>query len=142
MNNNFRVRINKQDQSQEKLHIGMKAKIPDNSVIHLVPIVEGSKSGGLFSVIAGAALIVAGVVLWSTPFGIPLVVTGAGLMLGGVAMMLTKLPPMNEANDGSKNNNTSFSSLDNSIAQGSCVPLCYGEVMTGSKVLSQGLEAL
>jgi len=54
-------------------------------------------------------------------------------------MMLTKLPVINTT-DESISKNTSFSSLDNTIAQGAPVPLCYGTMKIGSKVLSQGLE--
>ena len=86
-------------------------------------------------------LVVAGAVLtyfgqgW---IGVPMIGAGVGMMMGGIAMMLTKTPKTNK-DDGGSNNNTSFSNLDNTIAQGQPLPLCYGRMMIGSKVLSQGL---
>lgn len=32
---------------------------------------------------------------------------------------------------------TRFSSLDNMVAQGCCVPVAYGTIMTGSRVISE-----
>lgn len=63
-------------------------------------------------------------------------------MIGGVAMMLTKLPQTDKSAEGGINKNTYFSNLDNTIAQGAPVPLCYGQIKIGSKVLSQGIETL
>ena len=37
--------------------------------------------------------------------------------------------------------NTAFSNLDNAIAQGQPVPLAYGLVYCGSRVISQGVES-
>jgi predicted phage tail protein len=70
--------------------------------------------------------------------GAALIGAGIGMMASGVASMLTKMPTTPIAGD--KNiTNTAFSNLDNCIAQGAAIPLCYGEVRIGSKVLSQGL---
>lgn len=138
----FRVRINKQDMTEDSLRFGLHSKLPDDAVIHIVPVVAGAKNSGLFSVIAGAVMVIAGAFLWWTPVGAPMVMAGVGLMIGGVAQMLTKMPQPDNNSGGLTNKNTSFSSLDNSIAQGAPVPLCYGKMMVGSKVLSQGLETI
>lgn len=66
---------------------------------------------------------------------------GASMMLGGVAQMLTpqpKAPSMHNADNGKQN--TYFSSLDNMVAQGNPLPVAYGEVMTGSRRISQELS--
>jgi len=129
----FRIRINGQDMTEDSLKFGMHTKLTEDAVIHLVPQVAGAK-GGIFSIIAGAAIAIVGI--WA---GSAFIAVGIGLMLGGVSMMLTKLPTTNTT-DESTSKNTSFSSLDNTIAQGAPVPLCYGTMKIGSKVLSQGLE--
>lgn len=140
----FRVRINKQDITEQTLVFGLHTQLPKDAVIHIVPRVAGAKNSGIFSFIAGAALLAVGFLApasWGA-WGVSLMASGAGMMIGGVAQMLTKLPGTDIGTSGSNNQNTSFSSLENTIAQGSPVPLCYGEIMIGSKVLSQGLETM
>ncbi|MDO6707915.1 hypothetical protein [Photobacterium sp. 1_MG-2023] len=112
--------------------------IDDNTEIYLVPVIGAAKSK-YFSIVAGAVLVVAGAVTGNPA----LIYAGVGLMAGGVAGLLTPVPKTMEDN-GAKNGkaNQYFSSLDNSLAQGSCVPLIYGEIMVGSKVLSQGLRTV
>lgn len=135
----FRVRINGVDMSEDNLQFGLHSRIPQDAVIHIVPKTEGAK-GGAFSFIAGAVMFVVGAIFYWTPMGYPLMAAGIGLMIGGVAMMLTKLPKTDKSADGGTNKNTYFSNLDNTIAQGSPVPPCFGKIKIGSKVLSQGLE--
>jgi predicted phage tail protein len=137
MDGYFRVRINGVDMNEDNLQFGLHSRIPQDAVIHIVPKTAGAK-GGIFSFIAGAAMVVAGVLTeqyWLAGMGV-------GLMLGGVAMMLTKLPKTDKMSAGESNKNTYFSNLDNTTAQGFPVPPCYGEIKIGSKVLSQGLETL
>ncbi|MBI0005161.1 tail assembly protein [Gilliamella sp. W8126] len=137
----FRVRINGVDMTDDNLQFGLHSRLPENAVIHIVPKVAGAK-GGMFSFIAGAALAVAGVIVGvTTGIGFALVAAGAGMMLGGVAGLLTKTPKT-EIKSGESNRNTYFSNLDNTIAQGAPVPMIYGRIKIGSKVLSQGLEVL
>ena len=71
-----------------------------------------------------------------------LIRAGVGLALGGVAQMLSKQPNLNANVQGQKaSKNTAFSNLDNTIAQGQPVPLAYGLVYCGSRVISQGVES-
>lgn len=139
----FRVRINKKDISEKTLQFGLKSQLSDDSVIHIVPVAAGAKNGGIFSVIAGAALVVAGVIVGATTgVGFGLIAGGAGLMLGGVAQMLTKTPKMRDATNDDGKKSTSFSSLGNTTAQGTPIPWVFGEIMVGSKVESQGVETM
>ena len=138
----FHVRINGVDITDENLAVGLHSRLPENAVIHIVPHVAGAKSGGIFGFIAGAALVVGGLIVGvSTGIGFGLVAAGAGLMLGGVAQMLTRMPKT-EKKPADSNRNTYFSNLDNTMAQGAPVPLIFGRMRVGSKVLSQGLETL
>lgn len=137
----FRVRINGEDMNEDNLKYGLHSRIPQNAVIHIVPHVAGSKAG-IFNIIAGAVLVVIGIIGniyggWGTPF----IAAGIGLMVGGIAQLLTKLPKTDK-DEGLAKKNSSFSSLDNTIAQGAPVPLMFGEMKVGSKTLSQGLETL
>ncbi|GAA5104555.1 tail assembly protein [Orbus sasakiae] len=148
MNGYFRVRVNKKDISEKTVQFGLRSKIPQDAVIHIVPATTGAKNGGVFQVIAGAVLFVAGAVIsyvsvgTLAQFGVSMMFAGAGMMLGGVAQMLTKTPKLDHSLGESGKKSTSFSSLSNTIAQGAPIPLIYGQVMVGSKVLSQGLETM
>lgn len=137
MDGYFRVRINGVDMNEDNLQFGLHSRIPQDAIIHIVPQVAGAK-GGFLSAIAGAVMVVVGA--WTGQYW--LVGMGVGMMVGGVAMMLTKLPKTDKSADSGTNKNTYFSNLDNTIAQGAPVPLCYGLTKIGSKVLSQGLETL
>lgn len=110
-------------------------------MIHLVPVIGAAKSQWT-SVIVGAVLVVGGLFV-PGPVGAGMISAGLGMMAGGVAAMLTPVPST-DSGQGANNGNANkyFSSLDNRVAQGSCVPLVYGEVMVGSKVLSQGLRTV
>ncbi len=63
---------------------------------------------------------------------------GASMILGGVAQMLApkaKVPEYKSTDNGRQN--TYFSSLDNMIAQGNPMPVPYGEMLVGSRRISQ-----
>ncbi|EAA8667355.1 tail assembly protein [Salmonella enterica] len=146
----YQIRIAGEDVSEETLSARLHEPLSPGAVIHIVPRMEGAKNSGLFQVIAGAALIVASfipglnVAVWagmaatwsSLAFSI-----GASLMLGGVAQMLTPKPhspSMHHADNGKQN--VYFSSLDNMIAQGNPLPILYGEMLVGSRRISQSLS--
>ncbi|HCT1397553.1 TPA: tail assembly protein, partial [Morganella morganii] len=93
---------------------------------------------------AGAAVLGLG---WWNPggwaIGGALMSAGAAMMLGGVAQMLTpvaKQPDMSRG-EGEKGN-TYFSNLENTVAQGVAVPVAYGRIMCGSRVISQSIEIM
>ncbi len=116
----------------------LNESLPPGAVVHIVPRMAGAKNG-IWQVVAGAALIgasfipglnaVAAAVLFSA---------GTSMALGGVAQMLTpvpKTPTVGQADNGKQN--TYFSSLENMVAQGNPVPVLYGEMKIGSRVISQ-----
>lgn len=107
--------------------------------IRIAPVLIGSKSGGLFQTILGAALVVVGV-FTSAYGGSPLIGLGASMMLGGVMQMLS---PQTSGLPGTVDNGTSyyFNGPVNSAAQGEPVPLVYGRMTVGSKVISSGIFA-
>ncbi|WP_087754119.1 tail assembly protein [Paraburkholderia caledonica] len=108
--------------------------------IRIAPVLVGSKKAGLFQTILGAALIVVGV-LTSAYGGGSLIGLGASLALGGVVQMLS---PQTAGLAGTgPDNGTSyyFNGPVNSSAQGEPVPLVYGRMRVGSKVISAGIYA-
>ncbi|MCM2537722.1 tail assembly protein [Burkholderia glumae] len=115
--------------------------------IRIAPILMGSKAGGLFQTILGAAIV--GLALWNPAFiglsqslvtaGIGL---GASMALGGVIQMLSP-QASGLAGTSGPNNGTSyyFNGAVNSVAQGDCVPIVYGRMRVGSKRVSAGIYA-
>ncbi|HIB1524643.1 TPA: tail assembly protein [Salmonella enterica subsp. enterica serovar Muenchen] len=143
----YQVRIAGEDVSADNLTARLHEPLPPGAVIHIVPRMEGAKSGGIFQVVLGAVAIGAAfltggasMAAWGA-LSTGLFTAGASMMLGGVAQMLApqpKAPSMHNADNGKQN--TYFSSLDNMVAQGNPLPVAYGEVMVGSRRISQSLS--
>ncbi|MEI38226.1 tail assembly protein [Salmonella enterica] len=143
----YQIRIAGEDVSADSLTARLHEPLPAGAVIHIVPRMEGAKSGGVFQVVLGAVAVVAAfwtggasMAAWGA-LSTGLFTAGTSMMLGGVAQMLTpqpKAPSMHSADNGKQN--TYFSSLENMVAQGNPVPVPYGEIMTGSRRISQELS--
>ncbi|MGT3004071.1 tail assembly protein [Pasteurella multocida] len=144
----FTVRIAKEYIDNRYLEKGLFYKLKEGMTVHFTPVLKGSKRGGVFSVILGAALMVAsifvpgaelfgGLITKGAVFGM-----GAALAFGGVAQLLTPQPKMPAINEKEKKQSTSFSNLSNMAAQGRMVPLAYGRIRCGSLVISQGVQTL
>ena len=141
----YQVRFKRQDMSEASLQDDM-SQVGDG-VLHIVPRVTGAGKWG--QVIAGAVLIVAGYFVAGMSFGLAgpiggfMVKMGFAMVMGGVAQLLTKTPKMDnlQGNGEKASRNSSFSNVDNTVAQGSPVPLIYGTCYVGSRVISQGLES-
>ncbi|KWN77231.1 tail assembly protein [Burkholderia stagnalis] len=110
--------------------------------IRIAPVIIGSKSGGLFQTIFGAALIAVGAIasFYGQPWGSSLIGLGASMALGGIVQMLS---PQQVGLAGARDNGTSyyFNGPVNSAAQGEPVSLVYGRMIVGSKVVSSGIYA-
>lgn len=110
----------------------------------IMPAAAGSKEGGVLQTIAGAVLIVVGVVASAYGYGAigsPLIKMGAAMMIGGVGQMLTGTPDMgdpgaNEAQD--ERRSFLFSGPTNVVEPGTTIPLVYGEIFVGSIAVSGG----
>jgi predicted phage tail protein len=112
--------------------------------IRIVPVIAGSKSGGIFQVVLGAVLIVAGAFLWATPMGGPLVAMGISMMLGGVVQMLSPVPKAASQQEQAVTENKPsylFNGAFNSTQQGLPVPVVYGQMLVGSSVITVGTWA-
>ncbi|HFD8833313.1 TPA: tail assembly protein [Salmonella enterica] len=143
----YQVRIAGQDTSADNLTARLHEPLPTGAVIHIVPRMAGAKSGGVFQIVLGAVAIAAAfwtggasLAAWGA-FSTGLFTAGVSMMLGGVAQLLApqpKAPSMHNADNGKQN--TYFSSLENMVAQGNPVPVPYGEIMTGSRRISQELS--
>jgi predicted phage tail protein len=108
--------------------------------IRIMPLVRGSKQAGLFQVVLGVVLVVAGLVSGgtTTPYGAALLAGGAAVGLGGVVQMLapTTKASTSDRNDDGNNPSYGFGSAVTTIAQGNPYPLLYGEREIGGAVES------
>lgn len=129
----FAVFRGRQNVPEDELNMRCDSSEP----IRIAPIVMGSKSGGLFSTIAGLALIVASYWLGPTALSI-----GVGLLVGGVAMMMSPSPAslLNKEEEGNKSS-YAFGGAVTTTAQGRCKPLLYGERDIGGALGSAGIYA-
>lgn len=110
-------------------------------VIRIVPVLAGRKgNGGLFTIIVGVVLIVAGFFTGGSTWGPAMMMMGAGLAISGAMMMLSPQTALTDALDSPENRSSyMFNGTVNTEAQGNPVPLPYGEVVCGSAVLSGGV---
>ena len=118
--------------------------------IHILPAITGS--GGKFgqivlgTVLIGAAFFTGGASLAAWGTGAKVMGSiGAGLVLGGVSQMLIQAPSTSggyaDRESPSERPSFLFDGPVNTSTQGLPVPLIYGEVMTGSVVVSAGMTA-
>ena len=151
--NGFKVTIGKQKIYRTNLK-PMLEPWSEKDVLHIVPVIKGA-GRGLGQILMGAALI--GLAVFAAPLagGGFLGSTGTGflgaaaskalgyiglaLVLGGVSQLLSPQP--SSIPEASKLQSFSFSGIVNVADQGLPVPICYGRVITGSVVISAGLNA-
>ena len=131
------------------------------SDISIVPVITGAGGRGLGKILLGAALI-GGAFLFNpalsfsfskgvTGFGAltgvsgaitkAAVYLGASLVLTGVSEMLFPLPePKEFTNEEDPRISFSFSGVQNTSRAGTSHPIVYGEIVTGSVVISAGID--
>jgi predicted phage tail protein len=125
------------------------------SDISIVPVITGAGGRGLGKILLGAALI--GVAFIASPalsfsakgFGFAkagllaksAVYLGASLVLTGVSEMLFPLPePKDFSNEEDPRISFNFSGVQNTSRAGTSHPIVYGEIVTGSVVISAGID--
>jgi predicted phage tail protein len=69
---------------------------------------------------------------------------GASLIMGGVSQLISPVPTVTQ---GANSNNDprksySFSGIQQTSRQGTPVPICYGLTLTGSVVISAGIDTV
>ena len=132
----YRVSIGTYDIDLEELHHPAGA-----APISFVPVVAGA--GAVGRIIAGIALVALALFVPLVAFGVALngVVLGIGasLVIGGVAQLLTPTPTTSQ-DEGDPRKSFSFSGIQNVSRAGVPVPVVYGETLTGSVVISAGID--
>lgn len=139
----FKVKLGKRYFTMPTIRDDVLQEMSDGDVLHVIPVIGGS--GGAVQFVVGAVLSVVGFATsWLGGIGAVVGTIGVGLMASGVAQMLTKTPsPDNpNRNETEKKQSTSFSNLQNLVAQGRPVPLAYGRILVGSLIIGKGVETL
>ena len=147
-NKYYKVLVNKDEITQEEIHhpIG-------KSEISIVPVIFGA-GGDTTRAILGVALIGVAIAsgggftaLFSKAgldlgfFGNLAMNVGIGLTLQGVSNLLFPLEePEDFENDQDPRISFSFSGVQNTSRAGTSVPIVYGEIVTGSVVISAGID--
>ncbi len=162
MNQQYRVEIDGSDITLDEVHHPV-----GTADIKIIPVVGGAGGRNTRMILIGAALIGASFFFpgagmfgtqaigatgsaglaasgWTaagigTTIGTMVSAVGASMILYGVAGMLTPTPGVPDSNDDPQNS-FSFSGIQNSARAGIPVPICYGEVITGSVTISAEID--
>lgn len=111
-------------------------------IIRIVPVIAGRSggNGGLFSVIVGVVLIVAGFFTGGATWGPAMMMAGGAMVVSGALMMLAPQSTGATELDSTQNRASyTFNGSVNTEAQGNPVPIAYGEGIWGSAVISGGV---
>jgi predicted phage tail protein len=143
----YRVSVGGLDLAEDELH-----DPAGQQQIKIVPVLAGAGTTG--RIILGVALIALSFAVGAGVFGAALAknlgaiafaqTIGATLVLGGVAQLLTPVPQIPQGVDAEQDprKSYSFSGVQQTSRQGVPVPICYGETLVGSVVISAGVDTV
>jgi predicted phage tail protein len=134
----YHVQVGQRTIGEEMLTFGFAGE-----TVTITPLLQGADTKGILQIVAGVALIAVGLVMmyYQIPFGANVALLGLGLVLGGVARMLMHAPNQTTGNQDPHKSSYIFTGAVNTIQQGECVPVAYGMPITGSAVVSAGMES-
>lgn len=147
------------DNDTLKLNLGSKD-------LHIMPVPEGSGGNGFFKIVLGVALIAAAFAFapavvgalgptqglgtaafsigsFSVSYG-SIALFGASLVLQGISALLTPTPSTgdySQREQADERPSFLFNGPVNTVEQGGVVPVIYGRSMTGSVLISAGINA-
>lgn len=132
----FHLVVGQEEKGYQDLH----DPVGERETIRLVPAISGGKSP-FVQILVGAVLVAAAIAvpgLGAAALSIGLM--GGAMILGGVSQLLTTPPKQEEYKQSDNNSSFLFNGPTNSDIQGASVPLVYGRMIVGSKVISAGIE--
>jgi len=115
--------------------------------IKIVPVVVGA-GGATGQILAGLAIVAAAVFIPGLGIGLSgalvtkVGLVGGALVLGGVAQLISPTPAIPQGSDTVQDprKSFSFSGVQNTSRGGTPVPIVYGKTLTGSVVISAGID--
>ena len=135
----YRVSLGNYDLTVDELH-----DPAGQQEITIVPVVAGA-GGPVGRIVIGALLIAASFIPGVGALAVSLMFSvGASLVLGGVAQLLSPVPKIPQGADTQDDprKTFNFSGLQNSSRAGTPVPIVYGKTLTGSVVISAGIDTV
>ncbi|MEE1881545.1 tail assembly protein [Pseudomonas soli] len=106
--------------------------------LRIVPVIGGSKRGGLLQTIVGVVMVVAGAVTgqaWAMQIG-------AAMALGSVIQMLSpQAKGLSQSAAPENRPSYAFGSANNTTASGNPVPICIGDRRWGGAIISASVYA-
>lgn len=148
LKNNYQVKVGNSFIEENELNFPI-----GKQNIHIIPVIQGS--GGVGRIVGGIALVGLGIATggagfslftakgWAAAtFGTKALVYGGGLMaLSGASSLLTPQPPTPDFQSGQDPRiSFNFSGIQNVTRAGTPIPLIYGEIFTGSVVISAQVD--
>ena len=104
--------------------------------IRIVPVIEGSKRGGILQIVLGVVLIAA------SYFGAPTAPAGIALLAGGVIQMLSpQAAGLKQSASPENMPSYAFGSAKNTTASGNPVPICIGDRRWCGAIISASIYA-
>ena len=115
--------------------------------IKIVPVIAGA-GGATGQILAGLAIVSAAVFIPGLGLGLggalvtKVGLVGGALVLGGVAQLISPTPEIPQGSDTVQDprKSFSFSGVQNTSRGGTPVPIVYGKTLTGSIVISAGID--
>ncbi|MFD2842251.1 tail assembly protein [Paracoccus cavernae] len=119
-----------------------------NQSLHVIPVIAGSKRGGIGKIIAGIALLGLSAVTGGAPLAGTAFLSGGSLNVGALAgtmgsgMLLTGVSSLLAPEMKSPDDTKSFTMTgpQNTTREGGIVPIIYGHVWTGGTMISGALN--
>jgi predicted phage tail protein len=114
--------------------------------VRIVPVVEGSKRGGVFQTVMGVVLIAAALIgnyfVPGNPISPYLLNMGIAMVAGGVIQMLSpQAGGLRQSASPENSPSYAFGSAKNTTASGNPVPICIGERRWGGMIISASIYA-
>ena len=147
----YQVKVGDNDIGKEEIHYPI-----GNEDIHFVPVIQGAGSGSnkflIGALLIGLAIVAPGAGLVglqfagtggaaASPFMASIGNIGLALALTGVSQMLTPTPEPQQFNsEEDPQISFSFSGIQNTSRAGTPIPIVYGEIFTGSLVISAAID--
>lgn len=150
--NHYKVLVDGESVAEEDLSASY---LRTPSKIMIIPVVAGAKGGGE-KILSGAALLavayfapvafgeVAGVIGGTSAAGIAQAAAmniGISLMVTGLAEVLTKPPKDADLSETQRSESYLSNGPKNVSAQGRVIPIGYGRLRVGSRIISAGIES-
>jgi predicted phage tail protein len=147
----YRVTVGKERVTEDNCD-SLHSPWSEREVFSITPVLTGAGGSGIGQILVGVALVAAALII---PFaavggGLGLGLLGGGLILSGVSTLISPTPSLSAGpssrtgvrdKDAVRLESFSFSGIVNTTKQGLPVPIIYGRAITGSAVLSVGIES-